>query len=347
MLTKLLPVLLLIVPATAVAQSLPATIRSSADNAATLYRQAFAFLATLDEADSGRLGLCGTEGCWVVTTPLDAGTAALLSRQAEAVALIRRAAAMPEARWDLNGDANKMVEIANQLPRLAALMVLQARHGLRDGQPTLGVDDLMVATTVSRHAATTQPTIMTKMVETAAFRPAAEALAGQLPTLPKELVAALPGRFARLPKSSTMQMVVRGEFEFARATAPRQGAAAVLMVATLTGYYDALAEGGDLPPDEFARLVDAQSARFSANPWAGIIAPQFKRSRELVAALQTRQAMLMTAIEVVLHGEAAVAASTDPCCNKPFAYKKTPRGFELTSALVYRDRPVALRVGGE
>src|SRR5205814_1120785 len=173
-------------------------------------------------------------------TPLDTGTAELLSHQARTVALIRRAAGMREARWELNGDANKMVEIGNKLPRLSALMVLQARHELRDGQAPRAVDDLMDAMAVSR----------------------------------------------------------------------------------LTNFYDALAKGGELPPDQFDKVVDEQIAKFSANPFAGILGPQFKRARQTVALLEAKQAMLATAIDVILRGDGAAATSKDPFGKGPFAFTK-------------------------
>lgn len=38
-------------------------------------------------------------------------------------------------------------------------------------------------------------------------------------------------------------------------------------------------------------------------------------------------------------------ASKDPFGNGPFAYRKLPNGFELSSELKYRDKAVTLRVG--
>src|SRR5438094_1901935 len=85
----------LVLPIRSFAQTHPATTATTtataAADAAPLYRQAFTQMASLSDEDDQRLGLCGTDGCWVVKTPLDAGTAALLSRQAQTIALIRRA----------------------------------------------------------------------------------------------------------------------------------------------------------------------------------------------------------------------------------------------------------------
>jgi hypothetical protein len=181
-----------------VPSSAPST--SAVPHAAELYRQAFALLDGLDDADRQRLGMCGAEGCWVVTTPLDQATADLIARQKLAINLARTAAAMPEARWDLGGDASKMVELGNRAPRLSALLVLQARHELQAGEVKQALNDLMAALALSRHTAAGR-TLLAKVVEGSAQRPAVEVLAQQLPSLPKELIATLPARFDQLPAS--------------------------------------------------------------------------------------------------------------------------------------------------
>ena len=47
-----------------------------------------------------------------------------LTQQRETVATIRRAAGMTPPRWDLQGDAEKMVDIANHAPMLSSLLVV-------------------------------------------------------------------------------------------------------------------------------------------------------------------------------------------------------------------------------
>jgi hypothetical protein len=328
------------------AQTRPTTATASTQpDAAPLYRQAFGMIGKLNDADGQRLGLCGTDGCWVVKTPLDKGAGDLLGRQAATVALVRKAATMPAARWDLDGDAQKMVAVANNLPRLSALLVLNARNELRAGRASEAVDDLILATAVSRHASVAEPTMVTKMAEMAAARPVVEALAADLPSLPKELVATLPARLAALPPSPTMSQIVRGEQVFARATAPKQGMAVVVMVSGMNNFYDALAKAGTLPPGEFDKVVDEQIATYGVNPFAGILGPSFKRSRESVAWMETKQAMLLTAIDVVQHGDAAAVNSKDPAGGGPFVLKRNVKGFTLTSALTRNGKPAELVVG--
>jgi hypothetical protein len=198
---------------------------------------------------------------------------------------------------------------------------------------------------VSRHASVGQTTMVTKMAEMAAAYVAIEEMAAILPSLPKEVVAGIPAKLAKLPASPTMSQMVRGEQAFARATAPRQGAVAVIGVAGLTNFYDALAKGGQLPPDEFDKLIDEQMQKYTANPFAGILGPSFKRSRLNVAMLEVKQAMLTTAIDVVMHGDGVVAASKDPFGKGSLALEKTAKGFRLRSALTRDGKPVELLVG--
>ncbi len=328
-------------PQRAPASTLPT---SRPTNAADLYRQAFALLDGLDAADHERLGMCGTEGCWVVTTPLDKATADLIARKRQAVLLARTAAALPEVRWDVGTDANKMIEMSTHVPVLSALLVLRARHELQAEDPRQGLDDLMAALALSRHAASDR-TIMGKYFEVIAQRPAIDVLAQHLPDLPRELVAALPARLDRLPKSPTMPEVILGEYEFAKKAAVRQGLDMMEMVAGLKDFFAALANGGSLSPSQFAALVDEQTAKYSATSWAGVIAPVFKSARGPIAAGEARRALLKAAVDIVLQGEASVKASKDPFGNGPFAYRKLPNGFELSSELKYRDKAVTLRVG--
>lgn len=322
----------------------PTTAPASSNETAAVCRQAFELLDRLSSDDKRRLGLCGTDGCWVVTTPLDRGALDLVMQQAKAIALARRAASMPPAEWAIDGDAQRMVDLANRGPRLSALLVLQARHEFRDGQTKQGLDDVVAAMALSRHFAT-DATIMAKLVETAAWRPAADVLAQQLPSLPKDVVAALPARLAKLPPSPTMRETIIAEKAYAKRSAKRQGVSMVIMVASLNDFYDATAASADLPPDAFAKVVDEQAAKYPLNPWGQVIAPAMKSSRASLAVLEAKQGMLATAIDIVTRGENAVKHSKDPFGTGPFAFRKRAAGFELESALKSHDEPVKLLVG--
>jgi hypothetical protein len=339
-----------IAPLLALIAAAPATTPTTApaDPTAQAYRKVFALIDQINESDRGKIGLCGTDGCWVVTTPLDVSTVEMLKQQRETIELIRKAVAMPPPRWQFEGDANKMVALANHAPFCSSLLVLQARQEIAENKHAQAVDDLIAALVVSRQVSSTEPTLMVKMVESLAWRPAGTELGEQLPALPKELVATLPARLAKLPKSPTTADVIRGEYAYAQMTARRQGFTVVAMVAGLRDFYKALLDGSDRTPEEFDKLVDEQLAKSANNPFAKIMAPQFKLLRRNVAALEVKQAMLETAIDVTLHGEAAaLASSRDPGAAKgPFTLKKTAHGYQLISAMTDREQKrLTLQIG--
>jgi hypothetical protein len=331
-------VLILTATVSALAQTAPATrVASTQPDAGPLYGEAIDLMSKLSDAEMDQLADPRLD---------DSAAAALLAKQQPAIALIRQAATMATADWGLDGDARAMIDVVQHVRSMSYLIVANARHELRHGQPAAAADDLVAALAVSRHASVGQTTMATKMGEEAVAHVAIEEFAAVLPSLPKEVVAVLPAKIAKLPPSPSMAQLVRGEQAFARATAPKQGAPVVVLVAALTNYYDALAKGGDLPPEKFAKLVDEQAAKYAANPFAGILSPSFKQARESIAMMEARQAMLATAIDVVLHGEGAVAASKDPFGDGPFAFEKTAKGFRLRSALKRDGKPVELLVDG-
>ena len=82
-----------------------------------------------------------------------------------------------------------------------------------------------------------------------------------------------------------------------------------------------------------------------ANPLASTIGPSLKHTQEQMAYVRAKHAMLRAAIAVVSVGPAALSNFPDPFGNGPFQYRKTKGGFELASALVYKDHPVVLAIG--
>ncbi len=332
-----------IAPTPAAANAPPPTATAPSD-AAALYRQAFTLLDRLDEDDARHLGMCSADECWVATTPLDRTTAVLAGRMWEAVNYARSAAVLPAARWEISGDLAKSVELRRKVPQLAGLLVLNARHELEAGQPEAAVSDLVATMALSRHAAS-EPNLMAKQLEAAAWRPAAEVLSRNLNTLPKNLIAGLPARLERLPPAPAFRAVLQGERETAGKLSGKQGLAAAAMAKSLDGFYQSLDAAADRPPQQFAARVDEELAKVPLNTQAKVIAPALKQVREQAAVLEARRAMLDTAIRVVVKGAAAVESSKDPFAEGPFGYKAHTDGFELSSGLRVKDRVVTLRVG--
>lgn len=312
--------------------------------AAELYRNAFEAVSQLGDEDRQLLGTCGQDGCWVVQTPLGDQTSNLLVRQQHTIELARQAARMPGVDWGIGADMSKAMDVVNAAPKLSALLVLQARHELRDGQADQAIDDLLAAMTISRHVGS-EPLMVMKLGELSAMRMPLEALASELPTLPADILADLPQRLERLPKSATPQDVIHGESRFAQQTAAAQGPAVMMMVGALKGFYETCAENAALAPDEFAAVVDAEIAKAGKNAWAGIIGPSMKRQRQTTAAYETKWAMLLSAIAIQRDGAEALKEWSDPYGDGPFDIRPTDSGFELHGDLTVRDKRITLRVG--
>jgi hypothetical protein len=214
--------------------------------------------------------------------------------------------------------------------------------------------------------------LIAKLVEVGIGAMATERLAENLTSLPEETLKQLPAKLDALPKSSSGAEMMMAEYEFAlREVEPQtEGAASkpaagkanttkpattrattralfgrAAMVQAMKAFYEAIGEASALPPEEFAKKVDEQMNKFAANPFAAIVAPSFKRSRETFAVAEAKQAMLRAAIDVILSGPDAVAKSRDPFGTGPFEYRETPGGFELKSALATRGKNAVLIVG--
>ena len=87
--------------------------------------------------------------------------------------------------------------------------------------------------------------------------------------------------------------------------------------------------------------------KFKLNPFAQTIGPALKRTREPMAVVEAKRAMLETAMAVVDKGKDEAAKSKDPFGDGPLKYAEKDKGFELSSALTTsKGKPVSLRVGG-
>jgi hypothetical protein len=60
---------------------------------------------------------------------------------------------------------------------------------------------------------------------------------------------------------------------------------------------------------------------------------------------ETRMAMLLAAIAVLESGPEKLAGIKDPFGDGPFNYRKLEKGFELSSKLEDKGKPVTLTVG--
>ncbi|HEY7090899.1 MAG TPA: hypothetical protein VH518_22575 [Tepidisphaeraceae bacterium] len=321
----------------------PATTASS--NAADSYREAVKLYQAMQRSgDSSQFDR------YADGAEFGPGADALFVRHGGIVQYVRSGAGAASFDWGEQEMQERMKSL-NGLRGAARFTMLHARYARQIGKdPAAASEDLLAAMALGRHIGT-QPLLIDKLVEVSIESQAIDALARLLPELPRETLDALGKKLDSLAKSATGQQMLKGEFENARKEIRRQEAGFVMtqMVEAMEPFYRDLGTVIDSQsPAEFAKSVDAEMSKFNLNTFAQNAGPSLKRAREPLAVVETKLAMLHTAIGVLLDGESAVAKSRDPFGGgAPFTYsKKAGNGFELTSSLsTPKDGPVKLRVG--
>jgi hypothetical protein len=143
--------------------TLPA-ITSDAQNAAPIYEDAFARLKD-DREDEERVQNPPT-GNNENFDPNEPATITFLARQADTIALLRRAAALPACRFDsdlMNPDISAMMPILDEERNAANVVNLHAREEIARGHVSSAIDDAAAILGMSRHFGQ-RPLLMSALV---------------------------------------------------------------------------------------------------------------------------------------------------------------------------------------
>jgi len=308
------------------------------DNAATLYRQAFAIIS------ENNLGAAIPDAR--DTTSTDPATSHLLQRAQPVTQLLHRAADMKSADWTMVYNAEGLAQFMSDLSQartLSRLAAVRARYLFAQGQTPQAADELLAIIALARHLSA-EPIVVGRMsavgIETLAITQAAE----HLPRFSRQSLDDFPARLQRLPAMHSLKQVVQGEKKYAMATfsnVPGVGA-----TGTFRAFYDGMADAVIAPPDQFDKAwATMQQQASAAGPFATIILPAMLRVRQNDDRLSALRAMLFAAITVQRDGEAALKTAKDPFADGPFTCRKLPAGFELQSKLKINNKPATLTVG--
>jgi hypothetical protein len=110
--------------------------------------------------------------------------------------------------------------------------------------------------------------------------------------------------------------------------------------------YDELSQLLALPPKEFDAKYPAFVERTeAAQPIAKMLLPAMQKVVTAQRHSEVRMAMLLAAIAVIEGGPEKLVDIKDPFGDGPFGYRKLDTGFELSSKLVEKDKPVTLAIG--
>jgi hypothetical protein len=110
--------------------------------------------------------------------------------------------------------------------------------------------------------------------------------------------------------------------------------------------YDQLAKVTALPGKEF----DAQCPEFfrkakADNPLVAVFLPAVDKFLDRVRLHQAQLALFKAALAVVQGGPDRLKDIKDPFGDGPFEYRALHNGFELESKLLFKGKPVTLKVG--
>lgn len=346
-------------------------------NAAVTYWQAFAALPQLDEAQRKLIAPPSAEPT--------AAARALVEQAKGALDLLGKASGDDYCAWDLDLTQGPELKLPHIAPAqtLARLALLRARLRAADGDQAGALADRLAALRLSVDVS--RPALLIcRLVGIAIETPTLNALAAQLPTLDdgqRARVASSLGLIERAPtmpeclaaEGDTMSawmlaqldakaqaaggkfdpgewlggllapMTSDGKSPVARAKASELSADDVRkMIAGYRAGMAELAKLDELPFEQFKAAAASFFERIKAdaanNPILAVSAPALDKVRVGELQAQTRLALLRAALEVQAKGEAALPAALA-------TYRKTERGFELTSKAQFDGKPVVLTVG--
>lgn len=299
--------------------------------------------------------------------------------QSDALAMLRRGAALERCAWavDLKADGPyALLPHLGMMRELSRLMAVSGRVRLEDGDAEAALGDWVVMMHMARHSAD-DGTLIGCLVQHVIDRTAIELLADHLHRLDRDGLEVLSQLLADIPTRYTVQDAVAAETmmgswlrrqydagEFAGFQGLVGDDAADLFKGVkpeqrdekMKQWLDELdaAYGGiyDLLGLENAAFVkaNAQYERDIAeldNPLIRLLMPAIGSTRAAERRALALHAMLRAMIAYRLGGEEAFNAVVDPLDGKPFDRKLTEKGLVVSSRIKHRDKPLFLIFAAE
>ena len=346
---------------------------ANSDNAADLYRKAFATLP--DTSDPEFAFLNEPDG-----VRLDDNAANYLKQHDSTFELLRQAATLPKCDWgtDLSLGTKAQLPHLEGARRICNLTRLRARWLFQQGRHAEALDDVAALLALSRRVGD-EPFIVSKLIEVGVADSAVLAAENGLAAAPQDAARKFAEKIAATHRSMPAAEVVMKEGAsvanelralaqkdrgglfaqgayFWNATQkpggaelreqvkkqwddPRARDAGIREVAQLT---EEVARHLALPFDQSLAPVQRwETKREAASPLARLMVPSMKTYRAAVAAVETRVEMMRVAALVRADGPAAAADSREPHADGPFTYRDLPNGgFELESRMLFKNQPL-------
>ncbi|MBN1554608.1 MAG: hypothetical protein JXA11_07670 [Phycisphaerae bacterium] len=264
------------------------------------------------------------------TAPLNTVVKNVVQKGQPALKLLSQAATCDYCDWQENKekDIDVFVQHLTKARTAAKLIILSARLAAQEGKQTDAVDAFVTAIKLGRDSSTDGP-ILSFLFSISIETLAIETLAEILPSLDKKHISLLMKKLNALKAAPTLTSAFENELVFLE---KKKDDPQYTLVVKHLKTYTKIAE---LPPDEFKR-------RAKQMPKTDL---GFARANYLYAAHKTKWAMLRAAMLFFLEGRQGMESVQDPYGKGPFAFKKTPKGFDLVGQLKDKNKPVILSVG--
>ena len=304
-----------------------------AENAAAMYKKAFALLPELSDKEAR---LLGERGRWKAGRA-EAVALGVVNKSAPALKLLLEAGRCKRCDWPIY----EKDRIERFLPRLsktrplALLAFLRARYHFAQNNSRAAIEDLAAAMTLGRRSGPGGP-IVALIVQNAIENTAAETAANHLAELSPAELKALAARLDAVPKGADLTDTLRWE---KRVCEKQQNHYPMFKQAA--EFYEAAARIAHLPPDQFAEKLER-----TKEPPGAQLAPTVRSVSYTHAATKAKMLMLKAAIAALLVDSKALKSIKDPYGDGPFERKHLKKGFQLTSKLRVRGKPVTLTIPG-
>ena len=344
-----------------------------AANAAVQYWQAIALLPTLDKEQEKIVQEWNS-------VPLDDSAVKLINSSQASMLYLRRGAKLQRCDWGLdhNDGISMLMPHLAKARDLARLGRLHVRYKFEHGDEK-GAREIATAITVLGRHVGESPVMISILVRYLIEDAAIDAVVPYVPQV-KAPYAQVVKVHASFPPAATLSQAILQEKksmlssivqQLRDAERHRPGSWRELWkqfldfpgipedLQKIESLDECVRQLEALPPvyDEMARLVELPKPEFDAkypafkqktndaNPLAGTVLPAIDKIFSQQHKHEARTAMLLAAIAVAEGGPEKLKEIKDPFGSGPFEYRPLDKGFELTSKLLFEDKPVTLIVG--
>lgn len=338
------------------------------DNAAHIYKEAFALCSELSEEEKELFRNLKEPG------DPDA-VAALFEKVQPIMELLRQGAALPDCDWELGA-----MDVSTLQPQLAKVQELgrmaswEARQRFAS-DPAGALENLQAATQLGRRSS---ELLIGALVSASIEMMAVDALRENAAALDGGLAAEAQQWLRSSEVSQAMVHAMEGEAAAVRTTAeklfsgppedrqekfaawfsqnPSSDAAEAARLRQIMENPDSLraqfqhleeierqmAEAISWPPPQFQAWRQSVEGKLEEYPLSKMVLPVISAVRDKFQQSQVQREMLATGL-ALLQGESSILSTNrDPVSGAPFTYLSTENGFELRSSIQNRAKPLSM-----